>query len=180
MKIIEENEAKARKSLEEIESKMPRAIGTYVDGLQGNASIQLDNKNVQIFVDEEIHLKSMSQMYDPLYGFWPTENTMPNGEIVSWEAFGHQLSTEGSDLNFNKSGRTTGFTKDWSGALVFDEGGNAWGLVHGLFNDQTRNMFFCLASPLCLTLKALEQKSEKKELKLCRTTRRCAARLKKL
>ena len=275
MKIIEENEAKARRSLEEIESKRPRAIGTYVDGLQGNASIQLDNKNVQVFVDaaiaeldktEEIHLKSMSQMYDPLYGFWPTENTMPNGEIVSWEAFGHQLSTEGSELSFNKSGRTTEFTKDgrigqtvkklfvkihnasnavpvddpianqlfhipysfckdcklsgdnlerirhnqkiecakcykkmndgeqvqsfWarnclvirnykdtfckhgdSGALVFDEGGNAWGLVHGLFDDETRNMFFCLASPLCLTLKALEQKSGKKELKLWRTTR---------
>ena len=55
-----------------------------------------------------------------------------------------------------------------SGALVFDEGGNAWGLVHGLWDDQTRNMFFCVASPLCLTLKALEQKSGKRELKLWR------------
>ena len=55
-----------------------------------------------------------------------------------------------------------------SGALVFDEDGNAWGLVHGVFDDQTRDMVFCLASPLCLTLKALQQKSGKKELKLWR------------
>ena len=55
-----------------------------------------------------------------------------------------------------------------SGALVFDEGGNAWGLVHGVFDDRSRNFFFGLASPLCLTLKALEQKSGKKKLKLWR------------
>ena len=55
-----------------------------------------------------------------------------------------------------------------SGALVFDKGGKAWGLVHGIFDDQTRNFFFCLASPLCLTLKALEQESGKNELKLWR------------
>lgn len=275
MKIIKEKETKARKSLVEIENRRPRAIGKYVDGLQRNASIQLGNENVQIFVDaaiaelnrtEEIHLISMSHMYIPLYGFEPTENTMPNGEIVSWEAFVDQLRKKDSELSFNKSGRTTGFTKDgrigqavkklfvricttkntvpvddpiapdlshipytlcedcalsgysleqirnnqemepkkcakcykklddevqvesfWarnclairknknvfcdhgdSGALVFDEDGNAWGLVHGVFDDQTRNMFFCLASPLCLTLKALEEALGKKGLKLWR------------
>ena len=276
IKIIEEKEAKARKSLEEIESKRPRAIGTYVDGLQRNESIQLDNKNVQIFVDaaiaelnetEETDLKSMSHVYSPLYGFEVTQNTaMPNGEIVSWKSFVDQLRRTDSELSFNKTGRATGFTNDgrvdqavgqlyvtildtentvpvddpiasafchipykfckdcklsgdsleqirhkkmvepmecakchkklnneeqvdpfWtrncfvirnyrrdfcksgdSGALVFDEGGNAWGLVHGIFDDQTRDLLFGLASPLCLTLKALEQKSGKKELKLWR------------
>ena len=53
-----------------------------------------------------------------------------------------------------------------SGALVFDEDGKAWGLVHGIFDDQSRNFFFCLASPLCITLQALEQASRKNELKL--------------
>ena len=52
--------------------------------------------------------------------------------------------------------------------MVFDQDGNAWGLVHGVFDDQTRNFFFGLASPLCLILKALEQKSGKKELKFWR------------
>ena len=249
IKIIEEKEAKARKSLEEIESKRPRAIGTYVDGLQRNESIQLDNKNVQIFVDaaiaelnetEETDLKSMSHVYSPLYGFEVTQNTaMPNGEIVSWKSFVDQLRRTDSELSFNKTGRATGFTNDgrvdqavgqlyvtildtentvpvddpiasafchipykfckdckfpgdsleqirhkkmvepmecakchkklnnedqvdlfWtrncfvirnyrrafcksgdSGALVFDEGGNAWGLVHGVFDDQTRDFF---------------------------------------
>ena len=88
--------------------------------MQGNVSMQLDNENVQVFVDaaiaklnktEEINLKSMSHMYQFLYGFWPTENIMPNGEIVSWEAFGHQLCTEDSELSFNKPGRTTGLPR---------------------------------------------------------------------
>ena len=56
-----------------------------------------------------------------------------------------------------------------SGALVFDEDGKAWGLLHGVFDDDTRNFFFGLVSPLSLTLKALEQKSGKKGLKLWST-----------
>ena len=56
-----------------------------------------------------------------------------------------------------------------SGALVFDEDGKAWGLLHGVFDDDTRNFFFGLASPLSFTLKALEQKSGKKGLKLWST-----------
>ena len=119
---LEEREAEARKRLEVIKSKKPRAIGRYVDGLQRNASIQLDNENVQIFVDaaiaelnitEEIYLKSMSHMYSPLYGFEVAENTtMPNGEIVSWKSFVDQLRRTGSELSFNKTGRATGFTND--------------------------------------------------------------------
>ena len=276
IKIIKKKEKEAEKRLKAIESKNPRTIGKYVDGLQRNASIQLDNENVQIFVDaaiaelnikEENYLKSMSHMYSPLYGFEETGNTaMPNGKIVCWESFVDQLRRTDSEISFNKTGRTTGFSNDgrvdqavkqlfvkirdtdnavpvddpivsafchipykfckdckpsgdsleqihhnenmepmkcakcckelndeepvelfWarncfvirkhknafcdhgdSGALVFDQVGNAWGLVHGVFDDQTRNIFFCLASPLCLTLKALEQKSGKKELKLWR------------
>ena len=56
-----------------------------------------------------------------------------------------------------------------SGALVFDEDGKAWGLLHGVFDDDTRNFFFGLASPLSFTLKALEQKSGKRGLKLWST-----------
>ena len=122
IKTIEEDEEKARKSLEEIESKSPRAIGTYVDGLRRNESMQLDNENSQIFVDaaiaelnetEETHLKSTSHVYSPLYGFEEAENTtLPNGEIVSWEFFVDQLRRTDSELSFNKTGRTTGFTND--------------------------------------------------------------------
>ena len=56
-----------------------------------------------------------------------------------------------------------------SGALVFDEKGNACGLLHGVFDDYTRTFFFGLASPLSFTLKALEQKSGKRGLKLWST-----------
>ena len=43
-----------------------------------------------------------------------------------------------------------------SGSLVFDGDNKAWGLLHGVYIDMDRNYLFCLASPLCVTLKALE------------------------
>ncbi len=53
-----------------------------------------------------------------------------------------------------------------SGALVFGNDGQAWGLVFGTFTNLTRDFVFCLASPLCIILNALRKKSGKKELKL--------------
>ena len=43
-----------------------------------------------------------------------------------------------------------------SGSLIFDEDGKAWGLLRSVFIDLSRNYLFGLASPLCVTLKALE------------------------
>ena len=275
MRKRERNIEQRRNNLEDTKTKRPREIGNYVGGLRENFSMPLGNDNdflsVQIFVDaaiaelnatEEADLKLMSKTYGRPYGFEQTENATkpPNGKIVSYKDFVDRLRTKGSELSFNKSGRTTGFTKDgracqkdvfvkmytemtapgdktiafgcspvlyslcqdcklpgasleqvrhnqnmkcascsknlnaeeqvqsyWarncfvirnyrrafcesgdSGALVFDEDGNAWGLVHGVFDDETREKVFCLASPLCVTLKALEEESGKKELKLWR------------
>jgi hypothetical protein len=54
-----------------------------------------------------------------------------------------------------------------SGALVFDQKNNyAWGLVFGVFDLPSINSQFCLASPLCAALKALENKTGIKGLKL--------------
>jgi hypothetical protein len=54
-----------------------------------------------------------------------------------------------------------------SGALVFDQKSNhAWGLVFGTFDVGSINSDFCLASPLCVTLKALEDEIGIKGLKL--------------
>jgi hypothetical protein len=53
-----------------------------------------------------------------------------------------------------------------SGAIVFDNKGLAWGLVFGTFTDPLKNTDYCLASPLCVALKALEQEFGIKELKL--------------
>jgi hypothetical protein len=52
-----------------------------------------------------------------------------------------------------------------SGALVFDNQGRAWGLVFGQYSTTSDN-HFCLASPLSAVLKALEDKTGKKGLKL--------------
>ena len=49
-----------------------------------------------------------------------------------------------------------------SGALLFGSDGRAWGLVFGVFKDLSRDMVFCLASPISATLKALEVLSRKK------------------
>ena len=273
MRNIEKREREAREKLEEIESKKPRAIGTYVGGLQKNVEIE----RVQFFVDaaiavlheeEEDDLTSMSQLYCGLYGYEKRKNvSKPNGDFVELKDL-DKLSTDYSELRFHKSGRTTGLTKDafidqsdkelfvntynfntptynfnsptdppitpichvpyylckdckfldddqekeidcnqkmteykcvkckkeidqvspfWarnclvirnhcgnafcshgdSGSLVFDEDGKAWGLLHGVFIDLSRNYLFGLASPLCVTLKALEDQFEIK-LKLWR------------
>ena len=54
-----------------------------------------------------------------------------------------------------------------SGALVFDQKNNyAWGLVFGILDFPSIDSQFCLASPLCVTLKALEDKTGIKGLKL--------------
>ena len=272
---IEKRVREARQGLEKVKSEKPRAIAKYVHGLQGNVMIELGDKKIQLFVDaaiaeleetEENELKLMHKMCENLYGFVKEQNsTMPNGEIITWEAFVDQLRRK--EVSFSKFGRTTGFTDEgriddpveklfvkilvpestvpendpiipefshiphrfckdckfsedcrkevvnydhkskldkctkcqillkdddevrtiWahnnfvirksgnvfcnlgdSGALVFDQQGNAWGLVHGIFEIISRDFIFCLASPLCLTLKALEQASGKKELKLWR------------
>ena len=273
MRRRERNIEQRRNTLKDTEKNKPREIGNYVDGLRKNFSMPPGNNDFQIFVDaaiaelnatEETDLKLMSKTHGRPYGFDQTENGTkpPNGKIVSYNDFVDRLRTQGSELCFNKSGRTTGLTKDgracpknvyvqiytemtapgdktiasfgcshvlyslcqdcklpgasleqvhhnqnmtcascpknlnaeehvesfWarncfvirgnygrafcesgdSGALVFDQDGNAWGLVHGSFYDQTGERVFCLASPLCLTLKALEQKTGKKELKLWR------------
>jgi hypothetical protein len=49
-----------------------------------------------------------------------------------------------------------------SGALLFGNDGRACGLIFGIFKDLSRDLVFCLASPLGVTLKALEEKSGKK------------------
>ena len=53
-----------------------------------------------------------------------------------------------------------------SGSLVFDDSGKTWGLLYGSFDHQSFDAFYALASPLCVTLKALENKSGKRGLKL--------------
>lgn len=45
-----------------------------------------------------------------------------------------------------------------SGALVFDEKGRAWGMVFGVFEAESIDCVFGLASPLCVTLQALEER----------------------
>jgi hypothetical protein len=50
-----------------------------------------------------------------------------------------------------------------SGSFIFDKRGRAWGLVHGMFEDN--NIFLTVASPLGASLKALGDKYGK-ELKL--------------
>ena len=49
-----------------------------------------------------------------------------------------------------------------SGALVFDDEGRAWGMVFGVFSTGGATSDFGLASPLSVTLKALEEKLGKK------------------
>ena len=63
-----------------------------------------------------------------------------------------------NEESFNKPGD--------SGAIVFGSKGLAWGLVFGSFKHPLKNTDYCLASPLCVALKALEQKSRIKGLKL--------------
>ena len=59
------------------------------------------------------------------------------------------------------------FTKPGdSGAILFDNKGRAWGLVFGEFTQPLKNTVYCLASPLCVALKALEQEFDMKGLKL--------------
>jgi hypothetical protein len=53
-----------------------------------------------------------------------------------------------------------------SGAIVFGNKGLAWGLVFGMFTHPLKNTDYCLASPLCVALKALEQELDIKGLKL--------------
>ena len=53
-----------------------------------------------------------------------------------------------------------------SGALVFDNYGRAWGLLFGTFRHRLKNTVYCLSSPLCVALKALEDKSGIKGLEL--------------
>ncbi len=53
-----------------------------------------------------------------------------------------------------------------SGAILFDNKGLAWGLVFGTFTHPLKNTDYCLASPLCVALKALEQEFDIKGLKL--------------
>ena len=53
-----------------------------------------------------------------------------------------------------------------SGALVFGRDNQAWALVFGTHTVPSKNSVFCLASPLSITLKALERVSGKKGLKL--------------
>ncbi|XP_028414796.1 uncharacterized protein LOC114537883 [Dendronephthya gigantea] len=50
-----------------------------------------------------------------------------------------------------------------SGALVFDNQGRAWGMIFGFFAAEGINVDLGLASPLSVTLKALENKLEKGE-----------------
>ena len=271
MRRIQRKEREARQRLEVFEREEPRAIGKYVLGLQDNVHMLLDDKTFTIFVDaaiaaldktEKTYLRSMSHVYVSLYGFEERENTaMPIGKSVEWEDF-VELRKKDTELSFNKSGRTTGFTdkgvikyldtnlfvnipgapedtplinpkfshvpyrfcvdcrlsdanleqiddytkthvcakckkqltKDdqvstfWacncfvirkskkpfcdrgdSGSLVFDNGGNAWGLLHGTFECQSINEVLGLASPLCVTLEVLGEKLGKK-LKLWKKT----------
>ena len=53
-----------------------------------------------------------------------------------------------------------------SGALVFGKDNRAWGLLFGTYDVGIKNSDYCLASPLSAVLKALEQKTGKKGLKL--------------
>ena len=43
-----------------------------------------------------------------------------------------------------------------SGSLIFDNHGRAWGLLHGMFD--CNNILLTLASPLDVSLKALEER----------------------
>ena len=47
-----------------------------------------------------------------------------------------------------------------SGSLIFDNHGRAWGLLHGIFNSS--NIYLTLASPLAVSLKALEERCGEK------------------
>ena len=53
-----------------------------------------------------------------------------------------------------------------SGALVFGNDDRAWGLLFGRFRHRLKNTVYCLSSPLCVALKALEDKSGIKGLEL--------------
>jgi hypothetical protein len=53
-----------------------------------------------------------------------------------------------------------------SGAVLFGNDGRAWGLIFGKYTHKTLNFVFCLASPLCVALKELEDKTGIKGLKL--------------
>ena len=52
-----------------------------------------------------------------------------------------------------------------SGAILFDNNGVAWGLVWATFTHPNKNSDYCLASPLDVALKALEEECKKEGIK---------------